>query len=294
MNRKIILAFFAALIFFAAQAQTKARFVEYASLPEQIMTSLIEAQAEQPYASLESLRAISAKALDSKSLELKDFAKPAKKTMSAPELVSSVREGSLMVCKYKRGFGAYDDFILVGATAVAISDDGLCVTNYHVMQAIVDQGQGMNPQDSLMFVADLNGKTYEIERVLAYNQTADLAVLKVDTNKSKLSAFKLGDDAVVGQHVNTLTHPEGMPFYYSEGVVACNATYDGDQWENRTEITADFGVGSSGGPVFDDYGNLVAIVSSTQGVYAENQQGRDLQMVIKMTIPVSSLKRLLQ
>jgi len=294
MSRRICLLVLAVCFGFVAHAQPKANFVEYAKLPELVMKKLKQAQNEKAYASIEVLREKSASALDSKSLGLGAWPKASKKALPLVDLVPEVKMSSLMVCKYKRGFGAYEDFILVGASAAAISEDGLCATNYHVVEPIINQGQGIHPQDSLMFIADLEGNTYEIVQVMAYNKSADIAVFKVDTRNGKLAAFKLGDDPTVGLHVNAFTHPEGMPGYYSEGIVARNVAYDGDPWENRTEITADFGIGSSGGPIFDDCGNLVAIVSSTQGIYAQNNQGRDLQMVIKMTIPVSSLKRLLE
>lgn len=277
-----------------ATAQHKAEFVEYSRLPERIMESLKVAQAKKPYASLEKQRELSADATDSKGLNIKGLAKPSEKPLATTELVPAVKPSILMICKYKRGFGAYDDFILIGATSFAVSENGLCVTNYHVVEPVINQGQGIHPQDSLFFVADMNGKTYEIEKVLSYSKTADIAVFKIDARGEKLSSFKLGDDAVVGQKIHALTHPEQMSYYYSEGIVARNVAYDGDPWENRTEITADFGVGSSGGPIFDDCGNLVAVVSSTQGIYAQNSRGNDLQMVIKMTVPVSSLKRLLE
>ncbi|RKD87889.1 S1 family peptidase [Mangrovibacterium diazotrophicum] len=294
MSRRICLLVLAVCFGFVAHAQPKADFVEYTKLPELIMKNLKEAQREKAYASIEVLREKSASALDSKGLGLKVDTKASKKAMPAFDLVPSVKKASLMFCKYKRGFGAYDDFILIGATAVAIREDGLCVTNYHVLETIIDQEQGIHPQDSLMFIADLDGNTFEIEEVLAYNQLADLAIFKVNVGKHKLQPFKLGEDPLVGMHVNALTNPIGVPYYYSEGIVARNVAYDGNPWENRTEISAEFAIGSSGGPIFDDCGNLVAIVSSTDGVYAQNNDGRDLQMVIRMTIPISSVKRLLE
>ena len=279
---------------FGASAQQKANFVDYDEFRSIIMKSLEEAQATKPFASQEVLKERSSKAVESESLGITDLTKKAGNVLDGPELVTKVKSSVLTICKYKRGFGAYPDFVLVGATAVVISEDGLCVSNYHVFEAMINLGQGTSPQDSLSFVADAKGKTYEIEDVLTYNKDADLAVFKIDTRGDKLTPAPIGDDAVVGTQVHALTHPDQMLYYYSRGVVARNVAYDGNPWANRTEITADYGVGSSGGPIFDNCGNLVAIVSSTQGIYAQNNQGRDLQMVIKMTVPVSSLKRLLK
>lgn len=59
-------------------------------------------------------------------------------------------------------------------------------------------------------------------------------------------------------------------------------------------ISADYAGGSSGGPVVDSAGNLVGVISSTRSVYSSNNDKPQLQMVLKETIPVSSLKNLLE
>jgi hypothetical protein len=65
------------------------------------------------------------------------------------------------------------------------------------------------------------------------------------------------------------------------------------------EITADYGAGSSGGPILDKYGNLIGIVCSTRevGKDAKNEEGKDIyfqQMVIKQAVPVKALMWLLR
>ena len=69
--------------------------------------------------------------------------------------------------------------------------------------------------------------------------------------------------------------------------------------DNRTgntkyilESTADYGVGASGGPIFDSCGNLAALVSSTVSLYANPQQFRNFQMAYKQTVPVFLIKDL--
>ena len=59
-------------------------------------------------------------------------------------------------------------------------------------------------------------------------------------------------------------------------------------------MTADFAKGSSGGPIMDDRGNMVSMVSSIRAIYFSNQPPYHLQMNVKLTIPVSSLRRVIK
>ena len=59
-------------------------------------------------------------------------------------------------------------------------------------------------------------------------------------------------------------------------------------------MTADFAKGSSGGPIMDDRGNMVAMVSCIRAIYYSQQPPYYLQMNVKLTIPVSSLRMLMQ
>ena len=60
------------------------------------------------------------------------------------------------------------------------------------------------------------------------------------------------------------------------------------------EITADYGVGSSGGPVLDMSGNVVGMVSNTQGVYADPKERRNFQMNFHICVPAESILSLIR
>jgi len=61
-------------------------------------------------------------------------------------------------------------------------------------------------------------------------------------------------------------------------------------------VTADFARGSSGGPAFNDCGNVVGFVCSTSSVYYKVGQGRkdDLQMVFKNCVTAASVLKLIK
>lgn len=292
MNKLLYLAVLIGGLSIGARAQEVSYF-DYEALPNVLLESLRKAEASN-FISLESLKANCVSAVKEEAIDYGKLPAPYKKKLSPEQLAKQIRPSSLMICKLKRGFGIHEDFVIIGASAVALSEDGLCVSNYHVFEPFIDEGQGIMPQDSLFFVADANGEVYPILGVENYSEAADLAVFKIDVQGRKLVPAPLGQDQEVGARVHTMTHPNQQAYYYTQGVVSRNSAFVNNEWENRCEITADYAIGSSGGPVFDDRGNLISIVSSTNSIYAGGANAPEWQMVMKITIPVSSLKKLVE
>ncbi|KAB1067736.1 trypsin-like peptidase domain-containing protein [Tamlana haliotis] len=58
-------------------------------------------------------------------------------------------------------------------------------------------------------------------------------------------------------------------------------------------ITAEFGLGASGGPVVNDSGEVVGVVSATRANYTggNSKHKGDLQLLLKIVIPVSQLNK---
>jgi len=195
-------------------------------------------------------------------------------------------------------------------TAFAISSDGVCVTNYHVLQDIIQRNDSTTGMDSVYFIETVDRKVYFVEKILAYSQNNDLAIFKVNTRGGKLRPLSPGKPAEVGAAVYCISHPQGNFYYFSKGIVARNVVISNQlaaegmyrpagKLPIRMELTADYGGGSSGGPILDKYGNLIGIVCSTRAVGKDtkNEEGKDMylqQMVIKQTIPVKALLWLLK
>lgn len=177
------------------------------------------------------------------------------------------------------------------ATAFCIGSDGLMVTNYHVFE---------NPKGESWGVVGLDGKTHKVIGVVASDAAADLTVFRVEAEG--LAALPLGEDAEIGDAVMVVGHPDGRYFFSSSGNVARywrapgKDSATGPAWMS---ITADYAQGSSGGPVVNERGEVVGIVSNTQTLSAarEARTGRSqpgpVQMVIKNTVPVMSLRAML-
>lgn len=220
---------------------------------------------------------------------------PAGKRKLKPGGIIENRRGSvLMMFKYLRPT-TRPEAIEPWATAVVLSEDGVCVTNWHVFWQLIDTTARLDLRDSLLFVATEVGKVYSITSILSYSRSGDLAFFKIDTRGDRLEPMPMGQDIAVGENVHALTNPAGYPYVYTNGVVSRTFTKEADNpFGNRVEITADFAKGSSGGPIMDDRGNMIAMVSCLHPIFYVDQPPSDRQMGIKECIPVSSILRLMK
>ncbi len=83
-----------------------------------------------------------------------------------------------------------------------------------------------------------------------------------------------------------IAHPKAYLYYFSEGMVN-RMTQDVDNiYSRRMELCADYAGGSSGGPIFDNKGNIIGLVSLTRSLYYNQSEERNLQMVVRQSAPV--------
>ena len=212
-----------------------------------------------------------------------------------PENIIKERRASVLTVNKYQGVTTRPDMVYGWATAVVLTADGVCVTNFHVFWELLDPAAKLNPADSLIFVATEDGRAYPVTEILSFNKAADMAFFKIDTRGDVLTPMPLGDDLPAGANVHLLSNPEGYPYAYTHGRVSRTiALNPGDPFSRRMEMTADFAKGSSGGPIMDDRGNMVSMVSSIRAIYFSNQPPYHLQMNVKLTIPVSSLRRVIK
>lgn len=232
-----------------------------------------------------------------------------RKLLSDEDIYAERKNTVFIVGKFFKGRNAQGEVNLdLTGTAFGITRDGICVSNYHMLKDIIRHDSAA-ATDSAYFIITYDKQVYFIEKVLAYSQNNDLAVFKVNTQGAKIDAVSIGDPGKVGATVYCISHPVGYYYYYSKGIVARNAVLAPGQLAAgynphgkppiRMEITADYGIGSSGGPVFDRYGMLVGIISATSplGTNLKNADGSIIyhqQMVLKDAIPVEALLGLLK
>jgi len=170
---------------------------------------------------------------------------------------------------------------LNNASGFVIHEDGVIVTNYHVIE--VKEGFKV----SGVFVSDNQGNVYPVTSILAASQSNDLAILKVDTGGKKLKPIALAHEEILGDNVYMMGHPFSHTYFMTKGIVAQKYVSEYDD-ETKIAITAEFGQGASGGPIVNDYGQIIGMVSGTHLKYTNGSSKHGaLQMLIKEAIPVS-------
>jgi len=145
------------------------------------------------------------------------------------------------------------------------------VTNLHVVK-----GAGT------IRITTFEGRTSTVEIVIATNEEADLALLKVE-NSATADVLQL-EDAVPfeGERVLVVSNPQGSPWTITRGRLGLLWHFGGIS--SRIQITAVILPGSSGGPVLNEQGHVIGIaamhIPSTEN--------------LNFAVPAENLKNLLQ
>jgi S1-C subfamily serine protease len=176
------------------------------------------------------------------------------------------------------------------ASGFVIRKDGVIVTNFHVLSSF--------EQMKAVGVMTAEGRLYPIQSVLAADRHNDVAVLKVAADN--LPPLALAGTVPVGATVYCLSHPvlnarkENGFYSFTAGIVSgkFRLRIAEGTLVNVLAITADYATGSSGGPILNEHGAVVAMVCQTLPIY-HDQEELDVQMIWKFTRPTSSILPLL-
>jgi len=182
------------------------------------------------------------------------------------------------------------------SSGYVIDPSGIVVTNYHVAAMYANISDGNKPLGLTVRMA--NGKIYAVKSVLACSKTNDLAIIKLATDGEKIPALPLAQAGKVGDDVYVLGHPKGMHYFFSKGIVTNKYMEEAGEinkkfFREMMAISADYATGSSGGPVMDSCGNVIGTVSNTK-MFTHSEMNPSVQMVVKNTVPVESLWKLIR
>ena len=155
-------------------------------------------------------------------------------------------------------------------TGFIVSADGRVVTNLHVIAGAAE---------AVVVLGD--GRTFADVEVIGVDEQRDLAVLHIPA--TKLPSVKLGDSGAVhpGDRVVAIGHPLGLGNTVSDGLVSAVRVLD----ESLTllQISAPIAPGSSGGPLFNEHGEVIGVAT----LYSNAGQN------LNFGVPVGYLKPLM-
>ncbi|GGK66441.1 trypsin-like peptidase domain-containing protein [Rufibacter glacialis] len=135
-------------------------------------------------------------------------------------------------------------------TGFVLTSDGYFVTSYHVIEGA----------DSLM-IENKSGTKYKVEEIYS-DQVRDLALLRVIdttfTGFGKLPYSFKQKESELGERVFTLGYPR-EDVVFGEGTLSSRSGVYGDT--ASYQISIPLNPGNSGGPLLDDRGNMIGVIS---------------------------------
>jgi tetratricopeptide (TPR) repeat protein len=162
--------------------------------------------------------------------------------------------------------------IAIGS-GVFISSDGELVTNYHVIANRFNIRAKMT-----------TGAYYDIKRIIGINKALDLAILQFeakDVNFIKIKnkyKYKDIEDLKNGDEIFTLGSPFGLEKSYSAGTISNPRRKDGTI--ELIQFSASISSGNSGGGLFNRWGNLIGITSSSILPTSKDEIAQNLNFAI--------------
>ncbi len=171
-------------------------------------------------------------------------------------------------------------------TGIVMTSDGYIITNSHVVHDATEISVQL--YDGAKYKAQLIGES-EID---------DLAVIKVNAKGLQTATFGKSSDALVGDRVVVIGHPAGMEFGWTSTYGRLSAINrdvkiretDGTLIKKMTLIQTDANVnsGNSGGPMFNDRGEVIGIITLK---LAGNYEGLGFAIPIDTAMPlITALK----
>ena len=133
-------------------------------------------------------------------------------------------------------------------TGFVYSEDGKVITNYHVIE------------DAYSAKITINGNTYTVQSVLAYDKTIDLAVLKI--NATGLSVLDIcAREHSVGKAVYAFGSSKGLTATFSQGIITyADREIDGVHYVQHDSAISS---GNSGGPLINQFGEIIGVNTMT-------------------------------
>ncbi|MFQ5992400.1 MAG: trypsin-like peptidase domain-containing protein, partial [Nitrospiraceae bacterium] len=140
-----------------------------------------------------------------------------------------------------------DDQPLTVGSGFFINNEGQIATNYHVLEG-----------SAKAIVKTIDGQRGEVLEIISLNPELDLLVATTTLTNASSLRFGNSESVTVGEDIVVIGNPEGLEGTISKGIIS-GVRQVGDL--KLLQITAPISPGSSGGPVFNLWGEVVGIAT---------------------------------
>lgn len=167
-------------------------------------------------------------------------------------------------------------------SGIVYSADGYIVTNYHVIQSVIGKSNA-----SVYVLLANDEKEYEA-KIIGYDATTDLAVIKIEASGLTAAEFGNSDEIQVGELAVAIGNPLGLEFAgtvtggYISGLNR-SITLDSTVY-NLIQTDAAINSGNSGGPLVDSAGRVIGI--NTAKISATGVEGIGFAIPINDALPI--------
>nr|AFK38303.1 unknown [Medicago truncatula] len=168
---------------------------------------------------------------------------------------------------------------------------GHIVTNYHVVAKLATDTSGL--QRCKVFLVDAKGNNFSREgKIIGFDPSYDLAVLKVDVDGYELKPVVIGEskNLHVGQSCFAIGNPYGYENTLTTGGVSGLGreipSPNGGAIKGAIQTDAAINAGNSGGPLIDSHGHVVGVNTATF-----TRKGTGASSGVNFAIPIDAVLR---
>ena len=151
-------------------------------------------------------------------------------------------------------FWGYQTTSAASGSGFIISSDGYILTNFHVIES-----------SNSVTVTTYDGTEYDAE-IIGYDQSMDIAVLKIDAKELVPVVLGRSETLNVGDDVIAIGNPLGeLTFSLTRGVVSAldrQVTLSGNVTMELIQTDCAINSGNSGGALFNMYGEVIGITNA--------------------------------
>ena len=169
-------------------------------------------------------------------------------------------------------------------SGTVINEQGHILTNFHC----VYKQKTIN-----MYYWDEDDWHEYTVKVIGEDPLADLVVLEVIGLKRKVPYLKFArkEDIYSGIEVFALGHPMGMAWSLSKGIISSTERYARHPYIKSVQVDAAINKGNSGGPVFNEKGEIVGIATL---MVSRTDQNAGVGLAVRADVAEKSLAVMLE